>query len=54
MPRPESDQIVQALRARGVGVEYMVAADEGHSLSRRPNQLAFFSRAARFLESQLR
>ena len=54
VPRPESDQIVKALRAQGVAVEYMVAADEGHSLSRRPNQLAFFARVARFLESVLR
>lgn len=53
VPRPESDQIVKALRARGIAVEYMVAANEGHSLARRENLVAYFSRAALFLETQL-
>ena len=54
MPRTESDQIVQALRTRRVPVEYMVAANEGHSLAHRENQIAFFSRVARFLENHLK
>ena len=54
VPRSESDQIVQALRARKVPVEYMVAANEGHSLAHRENQIAFYSRVARFLENHLR
>jgi len=54
VPRPESDQIVQALRSRKVSVEYMVAENEGHSLSRKENQIAFFSRAGFFLESELK
>jgi dipeptidyl aminopeptidase/acylaminoacyl peptidase len=53
VPRSEDDQIVKALRGRGVLVEYMVAANEGHSLSRRENQIEFYSRAARFLEKAL-
>lgn len=53
VPRPESDQIVRALRERKVPVEYMVAENEGHSLARRENQVSFYSRAARFLETQL-
>jgi dipeptidyl aminopeptidase/acylaminoacyl peptidase len=53
VPRPESDQIVQALRARGVPVEYMVKDNEGHSLGRRENQIEFYARVARFLEKQL-
>jgi dipeptidyl aminopeptidase/acylaminoacyl peptidase len=53
VPRSEDDQIVKALRARGVLVEYMVAPNEGHSLSRRENQIEFYSRAARFLEKAL-
>lgn len=53
VPRPESDQIVQALRAKGVPVEYMVKENEGHSLARRENQIEFYSRVARFLEKQL-
>lgn len=54
VPLSESDLIVKALRRRQVPTEYFVAADEGHSLARRPNQLALYSRVARFLETHLR
>jgi dipeptidyl aminopeptidase/acylaminoacyl peptidase len=54
VPRTESDLIVKALRARKVPVEYMVADNEGHSLARKPNQIEFYSRAARFLENALK
>ena len=53
VPRSEDDQIVKALRERGVLVEYMIAPNEGHSLSRRENQIEFYARAARFLEKAL-
>jgi dipeptidyl aminopeptidase/acylaminoacyl peptidase len=52
-PKAESDLIVKALRERGVPVEYMVAGNEGHSLSRRENRIALASRVARFLETEL-
>ena len=39
-PKVESDLIVKALRERGLPVEYMVAGNEGHSLSRRENRIA--------------
>jgi dipeptidyl aminopeptidase/acylaminoacyl peptidase len=51
VPRGESDQIVRALRQRGIPVEYMVAENEGHSLERRENLIAFTARMARFLEA---
>lgn len=54
VPRSESDLIVKALRQRGIAAEYMVADNEGHSLSRKENQLAFYARCARFLEQHLR
>jgi dipeptidyl aminopeptidase/acylaminoacyl peptidase len=53
VPRPESDQIVRALRDRKIPVEYMVADNEGHSMARRENQIAFYSRSAAFLENQM-
>jgi dipeptidyl aminopeptidase/acylaminoacyl peptidase len=53
VPRAESDAIVRALRGRNVPVEYMIAANEGHSLDRRENQIEFFARSARFLEEHL-
>jgi dipeptidyl aminopeptidase/acylaminoacyl peptidase len=51
---PSTRAAGRALRERGVTVEYMVAEDEGHSLARRENQVAFMARAARFLEDVLR
>jgi protease II len=53
VPRPESDQVVRALRSRKIPVEYMVADDEGHSLDRRENLIEFYSRCGAFLEKQL-
>jgi dipeptidyl aminopeptidase/acylaminoacyl peptidase len=53
VPRAESDQIVRALRRRGVPVEYMIAAGEGHSIDRRETRVELFSRVARFLERRL-
>ena len=50
VPRTESDLIVHALRQRKVPVEYMVAENEGHSLSRKENVVQFLARSARFLE----
>jgi dipeptidyl aminopeptidase/acylaminoacyl peptidase len=54
VPRSESDLIVKALRTRRVPVEYMVAANEGHSLSHRENIIGFLARSARFLESHMK
>jgi len=54
VPRSESDLIVAALRQRNIPSEYMVAENEGHSLARRENIVAFLARSARFLEQNLR
>ncbi len=54
VPRTESDSIVRALRQHRVPTEYMVADNEGHSVAHRENQIALFSRVARFLEAHLR
>ena len=54
VPRSESDLIVKALRQKKIPTEYMVADNEGHSLARRENQLEFYARCARFLETHLR
>src|SRR5689334_15680436 len=42
VPRTESDLIVKALREKGVPSEYMVAANEGHSLARRETQVEYY------------
>jgi dipeptidyl aminopeptidase/acylaminoacyl peptidase len=54
VPRSESDQVVQALRTRGVPVEYQVAANEGHSLDHKENRVEFFTRVARFLDDNVK
>lgn len=54
VPKTESDAVVAALRARKIPLEYMVAGDEGHSLDRRANKIAFLSRVTRFLADRLK
>ena len=49
----ESDAIVAALRERGVTVEYMVFADEGHGFARPENQLKYATAAEAFLAKHL-
>lgn len=47
--KAESDQIVEALRAQGTEVEYMVIEDEGHGFSRVENEIAVYRRVLEFL-----
>ena len=49
----ESEQIVEALRAKGKEVEYMLFPDEGHGFARPENRLAFYARAEKFLAKYL-
>ncbi len=51
--KPESDQIVERLRARGVDVRYDVYDDEGHGFTKRANQLRAMGDTAAFLEQHL-
>ncbi len=54
VPRAESDTVVRALRARQIHVEYMVAANEGHTVDRRETKIELLTRTARFLEDATR
>ncbi|OBA77888.1 peptidase [Mycolicibacterium mucogenicum] len=49
----ESDNLVEALRARGVAVEYMVKADEGHGFLNPDNQIDMNHAVERFLAQHL-
>jgi dipeptidyl aminopeptidase/acylaminoacyl peptidase len=49
----QSDSMVAALRARGVPVEYLVFADEGHGFVRPENALKFYAAAEAFLAEYL-
>ncbi|RDI43339.1 S9 family peptidase [Nocardia mexicana] len=51
--RAESDNLVAALRARGIEVEYMVKDDEGHGFVNPENQLDMFRAVERFLAAHL-
>ena len=49
----ESDNLVAALRDRGVEVEYMVKDDEGHGFLNPDNQIDFYHAVERFLAEHL-
>ncbi|NLK19145.1 MAG: prolyl oligopeptidase family serine peptidase, partial [Synergistaceae bacterium] len=51
--KAESDQIVEALRKRGVDVEYMVKDDEGHGFHNEENRFEFYRAMERFLAKHL-
>ncbi|MFS0576388.1 S9 family peptidase [Sporosarcina sp. 179-K 3D1 HS] len=50
----ESDQIVEALRARGVDVEYMLKENEGHGFQKEENRIEFYNAMIRFLDTHLK
>ena len=49
----ESEQIVAALREKGVDYEYMVFDDEGHGLVKPENRLRFYAAVERFFADHL-
>ncbi len=50
----ESDEIVEAVRANGVPVEYIVFEDEGHGFQKKENQLRGYRAILRFLDQYLK
>ncbi|EON74244.1 alpha/beta hydrolase family protein [Lysinibacillus sphaericus] len=50
----ESDQIVKALRDRGVDVEYMLKDNEGHGFQNEENRIEFYNAMLKFLDSHLK
>jgi dipeptidyl aminopeptidase/acylaminoacyl peptidase len=51
--RAESEQIVGAMREKGIAHEYVVFEDEGHGFAKPENRLAFYAVAERFLARHL-
>jgi len=49
----EADQMVKAMRDRGLAVTYIVYTDEGHGFARPDNRLDFYGRVDEFLGKQL-
>ncbi len=51
--KEESDQIVDALRKRGVDVEYLVKDDEGHGFQNEENRFEFYRAMESFLGNHM-
>jgi len=51
--KDESDQMVAALKARGVEVEYMVKDNEGHGFHNEENRLDFYNAMDKFLDAHI-
>jgi dipeptidyl aminopeptidase/acylaminoacyl peptidase len=49
----EAEQIVDALKAKGSQVEYLVKMDEGHGFQNPENRMEFYERMEAFLKSHL-
>ena len=50
----ESDQIVEALKKRGVTVEYLVKENEGHGFRNEENRFEFYTAMETFLSTHLK
>jgi dipeptidyl aminopeptidase/acylaminoacyl peptidase len=53
VPQSEAEQIVQAVRAKGADVWYMLALDEGHGFAKKPNRDYALMTMLMFLEKHL-
>lgn len=52
--KDESDQMVEALKARGVEVQYLVKDNEGHGFHNEENQFEFYRAMETFLDQHLK
>lgn len=53
VPKAESDQMFEAMKKKGLDMEYLLYPDEGHGLVRPDNRLDFYSRMEQFLSKHL-
>ena len=51
--KDESDQMVAALKARGIDVPYLVKDNEGHGFRNEENQFEFYEQMEQFLDKHL-
>ncbi len=49
----ESEQIVEAMKQKGISYEYLLFPDEGHGFARPENRLKFYTAAEKFLAQHL-
>lgn len=50
VPKVESDELVEKVKANGVPVEYVIFEDEGHGFNKKKNQVAAYGAMIRFLD----
>jgi dipeptidyl aminopeptidase/acylaminoacyl peptidase len=53
VPYTEAEQIVQAVKQKGIPVEYILLEDEGHGLSKRENRIRVITAIVDFLDRVL-
>ncbi|MFP4090265.1 MAG: alpha/beta hydrolase family protein, partial [Cyclobacteriaceae bacterium] len=51
--KAESDQIVEALKKRGIDVDYLVKENEGHGFHNEENRFEFYEEMEKFLQKYL-
>ncbi len=54
VPYTEAEQIVEALRERGVPVEYLLFEDEGHGIAKLENRIKAYRKIEEFFEKYLK
>lgn len=52
--KSESDQMVKALKDRGIDVPYLVKDNEGHGFSNQENRFEFYSKMEKFLDKHIK
>jgi len=52
--KAESDQMVAALKQRGIEVEYIVKENEGHGFRNQDNKFYFYGAMEKFLDKYLK
>ena len=52
--KPESDEIVSAVRKNGVPVEYVLFPDEGHGFRKTKNEIEGYRKILAFLDKYLK
>jgi dipeptidyl aminopeptidase/acylaminoacyl peptidase len=53
VPQAEAEQIVEAMKSKGIDYEYMLFEDEGHGLDKPENRLKFYAAAEKFLSKHM-
>ena len=53
VPKTESDQIYEAVKTRGLPVEYILFEDEGHGVKKLPNKIHAYTKMLEFLDKHV-